>query len=180
STHHPLPPSHLTLLPRRADLALIGLLGFAIAMLTRFDGRGELGLLTVDQIFAPVGQIADRLFSAVSQISSAFDAGLVIVARAFTEVASGVASVIEPLARRVGEVRTKLASRLRGEEQCGDRADAGADQKVDQFIAAAAALIFCHDFVLLERSSTGLETPQRKFSASRCSLRVNVLINTDD
>src|SRR5262249_3690066 len=123
----PTPTLKSTLLDRRADLALVGLLGFAIAMFARLNARGELSLLTVDQTFALIGQIADRLFPAVSQIRGAFDTGLVVVIRAFTDVASGVAGVIEPLARRVREVRTKLAARFRGEEQCGDRADAGAD-----------------------------------------------------
>src|SRR5215468_3945471 len=145
--------NQLTLLDRRADLALISLLGFAVALLPRFDGRGELGLLTIDQILSPVGQIADRLFSARGHIGRSFDAGLVIVGGAFADLASGVAGVINSLARRVGDLRTKLAARFRSEEQCGDRADAGPDQKVNQFIraaAAAAALIFCHDFSLLE------------------------------
>src|SRR5262249_36627973 len=159
NTNHQAPTTNpLTLLDSRADLALIGadlaligLLGFAVALLARFDGRGELSLLTIDQILPAVGQIADRLFSARGHIGRAFDAGLVIVAGAFADLASGVAGVINPLTRRVGDLRTKLAARFRGKEQCGDRADAGADQKVNQFIraAAAAALIFCHDFILL-------------------------------
>src|SRR5262249_49880558 len=132
TAHCPLPTLILTLLDLRADLPLIGLLGLSVALLTGFDGRGELSLLTVDQILATVGQIGDRLFSARGQIGRAIDAGLVIIGSAFPDLAPGVAGVIKPLACRVGDLRTKLTPRFRGEEQSGDRADAGADQKVDQ------------------------------------------------
>src|SRR5215470_9386665 len=138
----------LALLDRRAGLALIGLFGFAVTLLAGFDGCGELALLTTDQILAAVGQIGDRLFSARGQIGRAFDAGLVILAGAFADFAPGVPGFIQPLTRRVGDVRTKLTAGFWGEEQRGDRAYACADQEVNQFIRAAATLIFCHDYTL--------------------------------
>src|SRR5215471_2825780 len=90
----------LALLDRRAVLALIGFFGFTIALLAGFDRRGELPLLTADQIFAAVRQIVDRIFSSRGHIGCAFDAGLVIIAGAFADLAAGVPGVIEPLARR--------------------------------------------------------------------------------
>ena len=79
---------------------MIGLLGFTIALLARLDGRGELSLLTIDQILAQVGQITDRLFSARGQIGCPL-----------ADLVSGVTGVIKPFARRVGKFRTKLAAR---------------------------------------------------------------------